>query len=107
MNMIAQLQDHRKKADAMYDRWKWKHSHCLQPYYEASPPSPSPIEPQDESHTASGDASSGDTKHTDASSNKRKSEIPHDDGQPCNSKARRLALEQSATASLVRPSANA
>lgn len=105
MHLIAQLQAHQKKADAMYDRWKWKHSHCVpQDDYDASPPSPATTEPQDDEHSTGGDGALRDSKHPQTPSNKRKSEIPHDGDQ----KLRKVAFEnQSAAAPPIRSSASA
>lgn len=80
MNLIAQLQAHQKKADAMYDRWKWKHSHCVPQHdYDTSPPSPAVTEPlQEDLDSPGGDGALPDSKHPQTPSNKRKSEMPHD-----------------------------
>lgn len=105
MNLIAQLQAHQKKADAMYDRWKWKHSHCVpQDDYDVSPPSPAITEPQDDSQSTGGESVLRDSKPPQTPSNKRKSEAPHDGDQ----KLRKVTFEnQSAAAPPIRPSASA
>ncbi|KAH7356179.1 hypothetical protein BKA66DRAFT_428641 [Pyrenochaeta sp. MPI-SDFR-AT-0127] len=106
MSMLTQLQDHRRRADAMYDRWKWQHSHCLPQtsFNDFHPPSPPSTEPQDDLHTTSSDGASHNSKHLNASSNKRKSEVPHDDVQQVNSKVRKVTFESSTDAPPVRPS---
>lgn len=39
-NLLSVLQQHGKKADAQYDKWKWEHSHCIHrgssPYFATS-----------------------------------------------------------------------
>lgn len=72
-NMIERLRRQNKMADAAYDEWKWRHSHCV--YRPASPYS-----------TGSVDDSARRTEpipHAEGSTNgttdrKRKSEIPHE-----------------------------
>ncbi|CAO2649044.1 Nn.00g099930.m01.CDS01 [Neocucurbitaria sp. VM-36] len=105
MNLIAKLQAHQKKADAMYDRWKWKHSHCVpQDDYDNSPPSPAFTEPQEDSHSTDGDGTLRDNQHPQTPSNKRKSEAPHDGDQ----KSRKVTFDtQSTAAPPIRPSASA
>ncbi|KAJ4370431.1 hypothetical protein N0V83_004949 [Neocucurbitaria cava] len=105
MNLIAQLQAHQKKADAMYDRWKWKHSHCVpQDDYDVSPPSPAITEPQDDSQSAGGESVLRDSKTPQTPSNKRKSEASQDGDQ----KLRKVTFEnQSTAAPPIRSSASA
>lgn len=81
-NMIERLRDQRKKADAAYEDWRWRHSHCYRPMSPHSTGSvdeparrPDPVTPADSS-------TNGNT------TNKRKSEVPHE--QNSASKQRRV-----------------
>lgn len=80
MNMIAQLVDHGKKADAMYDRWKWRHSHCV-PSFEDDfrPLTPPGMESHNDSYVRDNEAPIYDIKIFDPLSNKRKVGSSHDE----------------------------
>ena len=71
-NMIERLRNERKKADAAYDEWRWRHSHCYRP---TSPHSTGSIE--DVYRRADGIVQVERPPNGNASS-KRKSEIPHE-----------------------------
>ncbi|KAF1845994.1 uncharacterized protein K460DRAFT_406221 [Cucurbitaria berberidis CBS 394.84] len=104
MNLIAKLQAHKKKADAMYEEWKWTHSHCPPQDYDTRPPSEAATEPQHDFHNPNRDGRLPDSKHAQAPSNKRKSDLAHDSG---DQKVRKVTFEpQSTAAPPIRPSAS-
>ncbi|OAL49256.1 hypothetical protein IQ07DRAFT_601063 [Pyrenochaeta sp. DS3sAY3a] len=109
MNLIAHLQAHQRKADAMYDRWKWKHSHCVpqdHDEYDLVPNSPPFAEPQDGLQNTTEDAASRPPQIPETPSNKRKSDLAHEENSQINSKFRKVAFEGSpAAAPPVRPPA--
>jgi hypothetical protein len=72
-NMIDRLRDQRKKADAAYDEWRWRHSHC-----NYRPTSPSTVESLDDAHRRTDAGIQFDGSMNSTSSHKRKSEIPHE-----------------------------
>lgn len=71
-NMIDRLRNERKKADAAYDDWKWRHSHCYRP---ASPYANGSVDDASKPSAATPQAD-GATNGT--ATNKRKSEVPHE-----------------------------
>ena len=71
-NMIDRLRDQRRKADAAYDDWKWRHSHCYRP---TSPYSTGSVDDATRRLDA-GPQTDGSTNGS--ATNKRKSEVPHE-----------------------------
>ncbi|KAJ4399371.1 hypothetical protein N0V91_009463 [Didymella pomorum] len=76
-NLIDRLRNERKKADAAYEDWKWRHSHCYRQ------PSPHSTTSADDGAKASApppqtDGATNGNTPTTSTSNKRKSEIPHE-----------------------------
>jgi hypothetical protein len=75
-NLIDRLRNERKKADAAYEDWKWRHSRC---YRQTSPYSTDHV---DDSARAPATAAQADVTsnghNSTTSTNKRKSEIPHE-----------------------------
>ncbi|KAF2133905.1 hypothetical protein P153DRAFT_392530 [Dothidotthia symphoricarpi CBS 119687] len=102
-NLIAQLRDHRLKADAAYDQWKWHHSHCIPREGYIPPTSPSSIASPDDIHSKDTEFVSHNGNHTETLSNKRKSDIPHEEDQPTTSKLRKVTFDSKSTAPPVRP----
>lgn len=75
-NLIDRLRNERKKADAAYDDWKWRHSHC---YRQPSPHSTGSADdaPKAAATPKTDGVTNGHTTST-STSNKRKSEISHE-----------------------------
>lgn len=71
-NMIDRLRDQRKKADAAYEDWKWRHSHCYRPM------SPNSTESVEDQTRRSDTALNAEASTNGNISNKRKSEVPHE-----------------------------
>ncbi|KAF1929877.1 uncharacterized protein M421DRAFT_131458 [Didymella exigua CBS 183.55] len=84
-NLIDRLRNERKKADAAYDEWKWRHSRC---YCQPSPYSIGSVDDSSKPTAASPQADGATNGHS-ATTNKRKSEVPHE--PPSASKQRRLS----------------
>jgi hypothetical protein len=71
-NMIDRLRDQRKRADAAYEEWKWRHSHCYRP---ASPHSNGSV---DDAARRADLVPQSDGSANGQTMNKRKSEAPHE-----------------------------
>lgn len=71
-NMIERLRDQRKKADAAYDDWKWRHSHCYRPTSPYSTGSVDDVSRRTEAISHREPSSNGNT------TSKRKSEVAHE-----------------------------
>ncbi|KAJ4983724.1 hypothetical protein SVAN01_10759 [Stagonosporopsis vannaccii] len=71
-NMIDRLRDQRKKVDAAYEDWKWRHSHCYRPM------SPHSTGSMDEPARRPDTVTAADGLTNGNATNKRKSEIPHE-----------------------------
>jgi hypothetical protein len=71
-NMIDRLRDQRKRADAAYEEWKWRHSHCYRP---ASPHSNGSV---DDAARRADLLPQSDGSANGQTMNKRKSEAPHE-----------------------------
>jgi len=71
-NMIDRLRDQRKRADAAYEEWKWRHSHCYRP---ASPHSTGSVE---DAARRADPLPQSDGSANGQTTNKRKSEALHD-----------------------------
>lgn len=71
-NMIDRLRDQRKKADAAYDDWRWRHSHCYRP---TSPYSTGSVD--DVPGRVNGIAQAERTSNGNTTT-KRKSEVSHE-----------------------------
>lgn len=71
-SMIDRLRDQRKKADAAYEEWKWRHSRCYRPM---SPHSTGSV---DDLVRRSDLVSHADASTNGTANNKRKSEVPHE-----------------------------
>ena len=71
-NMIDRLRDQRKRADAAYEEWKWRHSHCYRP---ASPHSTGSV---DDAVRRTDLLPQSDGSANSQTMNKRKSEAPHE-----------------------------
>ncbi|KAJ8108007.1 hypothetical protein OPT61_g8474 [Boeremia exigua] len=76
-NIIDRLRDQRRKADAAYEDWKWRHSHCYRP---ASPHSIGSVEDACKRSDAVSQPVVSQTDGTvnDNATSKRKSEVPHE-----------------------------
>jgi hypothetical protein len=76
-NLIDRLRNERKKADAAYEDWKWRHSHC---YRQPSPYSTGSVDDASKASAATPQTDGATNGHTPttSTSNKRKSEIPHE-----------------------------
>lgn len=71
-NMIDRLRDQRKKADAAYEDWKWRHSHCYRPM------SPHSTGSTDEPARRQDAVAPVEVSPIGNATNKRKSEVPHE-----------------------------
>lgn len=71
-NMIDRLRDQRKKADAAYEEWKWRHSHCYRPM------SPHSTGSTDEPARRQDAVAPVEVSSIGNATNKRKSEVPHE-----------------------------
>ncbi|KAF3032527.1 hypothetical protein E8E12_001815 [Didymella heteroderae] len=76
-NLIDRLRNERKKADAAYEEWKWRHSHC---YRQTSPYSTGSVDDASKASAATPQTDGATNGHTPTTNNtnKRKSELPHE-----------------------------
>jgi hypothetical protein len=100
-NFIAQMRQYGKDADQKYEQWKEKHSRCPIIDHRDSESRLYGLASQETSHSNDPNGHTQGTGHAQPSTNKRKSEISHDEA----SKLQKVSHDAHATtAPLVRPS---
>lgn len=100
MDLIDRLRSHGKNAEAMYERWKLKHSRCVQHHDEDDQPLSPASEPHEDAKSTGSNGAPRDIRPTHSSSNKRKFDPSHDVVEQTNaSKSRKVTFEQEPDAS--------